>query len=136
MTVDGKTNEFRLSGGETVKLGRVKFYIREIQTSSDDNQTDDDSLENQFIQDDSNPVNSQNNLDQNLRNEEQQYVDLLDQLLLPNEELKVEHLHEELKQDPSKVVKTRESRKTQCYQRLNEDFKYAESDVSFASAKD
>ena len=46
MTVDGKTNEFRLSGGETVKLGRVKFYIREIQTSSDDNQTDDDSLEN------------------------------------------------------------------------------------------
>jgi len=30
MTVEGKTNEFRLTGGETIKLGRVKFRVREI----------------------------------------------------------------------------------------------------------
>ena len=43
LTVDGKTNNFYLTGGETIKLGRVKFTIREIHMSSpgdDDNQTD------------------------------------------------------------------------------------------------
>ena len=30
MTVDSKTNEFKLSGGEMIKLGRVKFLVREI----------------------------------------------------------------------------------------------------------
>jgi hypothetical protein len=52
MTVDNKTNEFRLSGGETIKLGRVKFTIREIHTAKEDeNQTDYDSFENNFLQD-------------------------------------------------------------------------------------
>jgi hypothetical protein len=48
MTIDNRTNEFRLTGGETLKLGRVKFIVREISTSQDDeNQTDfEDSREN------------------------------------------------------------------------------------------
>lgn len=46
MTVDGRTNEYKLSGGEIIKLGRVKFVVREIQTSEDENQTDYDSFEN------------------------------------------------------------------------------------------
>jgi hypothetical protein len=46
MTVDGRTNEFKLTGGETIKLGRVRFVIREIVTSEDENQTDYDSFEN------------------------------------------------------------------------------------------
>ena len=37
MTVDGRTNEFKLTGGEIIKLGRVKFIVREIQTSEDEN---------------------------------------------------------------------------------------------------
>ena len=37
MTVDGKTNDFKLSEGETVKLGRVKFFIREMSITSDEN---------------------------------------------------------------------------------------------------
>jgi hypothetical protein len=37
LTVDSKTNEFRLAGGETIKLGRVKFTVKEVNTSSDDN---------------------------------------------------------------------------------------------------
>ncbi len=45
MTVEGKTNEFKLTGGETIKLGRVKFTVREIQTQEDENQTDYDSFE-------------------------------------------------------------------------------------------
>lgn len=46
MTVDQKTNEFKLTGGETIKLGRVKFTVREINTKADDeNQTDYDSFE-------------------------------------------------------------------------------------------
>ena len=32
MTIDNKTNEFKLTGGETIKLGRVKFIVREICT--------------------------------------------------------------------------------------------------------
>lgn len=46
MTVDGRTNEYKLTGGEIIKLGRVKFVVREIQTSEDENQTDDDSFDN------------------------------------------------------------------------------------------
>lgn len=50
MTVEGQTNSFKLSGGETIKLGRVKFTVREIQTSRDDeNQTEDDSFEAKAI---------------------------------------------------------------------------------------
>ena len=30
LTIDAKTNEFKLTGGETIKLGRVKFIVREI----------------------------------------------------------------------------------------------------------
>jgi len=45
MTIDGKTNNFRLTGGETIKLGRVKFTVREIHTTEDENQTDYDSFE-------------------------------------------------------------------------------------------
>jgi hypothetical protein len=37
MTVDGKTNEFKLTGGETIKVGRVRFMIREIVTSEEEN---------------------------------------------------------------------------------------------------
>jgi hypothetical protein len=37
MTIDGKTNEFKLTGGETIKLGRVKFTVREIMTQEDEN---------------------------------------------------------------------------------------------------
>ncbi len=29
-TVNDKTNEFHLTGGETLKLGRVKFVVKEI----------------------------------------------------------------------------------------------------------
>lgn len=32
MTVDNKTNEFKLTGGETIKIGRVKFTVREVHT--------------------------------------------------------------------------------------------------------
>ena len=56
MTVDNKTNEFKLSGGETIKLGRVKFIIREIATQSDENQTDYDSFENNQLAEDFNPA--------------------------------------------------------------------------------
>lgn len=45
MTIDGKTNAFKLTGGESIKLGRVKFTIREIATAEDENQTDYDSFE-------------------------------------------------------------------------------------------
>ena len=45
MTVDGKTNQFKLTGGETIKLGRVKFTVKEIQTAEDENKTDFDSQE-------------------------------------------------------------------------------------------
>lgn len=51
LTVDSKNNEFRLTGGETIKLGRVKFIIRDINTSDDDHQTDYDSFENNFLMD-------------------------------------------------------------------------------------
>jgi hypothetical protein len=54
MTVDGRTNEFKLSGGEIIKLGRVKFIVREIQTSEDENQTDYDSFEHNMQQDEHN----------------------------------------------------------------------------------
>lgn len=37
MTVDGKTNNFRLTGGETIKLGRVKLTIREVHVGDDEN---------------------------------------------------------------------------------------------------
>ena len=37
MTVDNKTNEFKITGGETIKIGRVKFIVREIQTLDDEN---------------------------------------------------------------------------------------------------
>jgi hypothetical protein len=37
MTIDNKTNEFKLTGGETIKIGRVKFTVREIQTQEDEN---------------------------------------------------------------------------------------------------
>lgn len=53
MTIDGKTNEFKLTGGETIKLGRVKFIVREIQTADDENKTDYDSFENNFFGDES-----------------------------------------------------------------------------------
>ena len=46
MTIDNKTNEFKLTGGEIIKLGRVKFIVREVQTHDDENQTDYDSFEN------------------------------------------------------------------------------------------
>jgi hypothetical protein len=45
MTIDTKTNQFKLTGGETIKLGRVKFTIREIASAEDENQTDFDSFE-------------------------------------------------------------------------------------------
>ena len=45
MTIDSNTNEFKLTVGETIKLGRVKFIVREINTHDDENQTDyDDSI--------------------------------------------------------------------------------------------
>ena len=37
MTVDGRNNEFRITGGETIKIGRVRFIIREVVTSEDEN---------------------------------------------------------------------------------------------------
>jgi hypothetical protein len=37
MTIDNKNNEFRLTGGETLKLGRVKFIVREVETAEDEN---------------------------------------------------------------------------------------------------
>jgi len=40
MTVENKTNHFKLSGGETIKLGRVKLTVREIHLGEDENQTD------------------------------------------------------------------------------------------------
>jgi hypothetical protein len=46
MTIENKTNEFRITGGETLKLGRVKFTVREIVVSDDENKTDYDSFEN------------------------------------------------------------------------------------------
>ncbi len=50
MTINGKTNQFRLTGGETIKLGRVKFVVREIQIADDENKTDlDDSFEDVFV---------------------------------------------------------------------------------------
>lgn len=53
MTVEGRTNDFKLEGGETIKLGRVKFTVRELVTSSadDENQTDYDSFENHLPED-------------------------------------------------------------------------------------
>ena len=45
MTIGTKSNEFRVEGGETIKIGRVKFIVKEIETSKDDNQTDFDSFE-------------------------------------------------------------------------------------------
>lgn len=48
MTVDNKTNEFKITGGETIKIGRVKFIVREIQTQDDENQTNYDSCENEL----------------------------------------------------------------------------------------
>ena len=53
LTVDGKTNEFKLTGGETIKLGRVKFKVRELQTSDDENKTDYDSFENNLLDEES-----------------------------------------------------------------------------------
>lgn len=55
MQVDGKTNEFKLTGSETIKLGRVKLIVREINTSVDENKTDFDSFENNQEQEDNNP---------------------------------------------------------------------------------
>jgi hypothetical protein len=46
MTIETKTNEFKITGGETIKLGRVKFTVREIVVSDDENKTDYDSFEN------------------------------------------------------------------------------------------
>jgi hypothetical protein len=46
MTIENKTNEFRITGGETLKLGRVKFTVREIVVSDDENKTDYDSFDN------------------------------------------------------------------------------------------
>lgn len=46
MTIENKTNEFRISEGETIKLGRVKFTVREMVVSDDENKTDYDSFEN------------------------------------------------------------------------------------------
>lgn len=40
MTIDGRTNEYRLIGGETIKIGRVKFRVREIVISEDETKTD------------------------------------------------------------------------------------------------
>ena len=37
MTVENKTNHFKLSGGETIKLGRVKLTVREIHLGEDEN---------------------------------------------------------------------------------------------------
>ena len=51
LTVDQKTNEFRITSGETIKLGRVKFIVREINTCDDEYQTDYDSFENNFLMD-------------------------------------------------------------------------------------
>jgi hypothetical protein len=51
MTVDGRTNEYRVTGGETIKIGRVKFIVREICTADDDNQTDYDSCESDQLRD-------------------------------------------------------------------------------------
>jgi len=55
MTIDGKTNQFRLSGGETIKLGRVKFTVREISTAEDENKTDYDSQEEVSLNPEENP---------------------------------------------------------------------------------
>lgn len=54
MTIDGHTNEYRLSReypGETIKIGRVKFRVREICMKGegdnyDENNTDINSQEN------------------------------------------------------------------------------------------
>ncbi len=40
MSVDSITNSFKIAGGETIKLGRVKFLVKEICTSDDENKTD------------------------------------------------------------------------------------------------
>lgn len=61
MQVDGKNNEFKLSGTETIKIGRVKLTIREINTSVDENKTDFDSFENNIQQE---QMNIDSNIDQ------------------------------------------------------------------------
>ena len=47
LSIDGKANEYRLSsgGGEIVKVGRVKFRVREISVAEDDNKTDFNSID-------------------------------------------------------------------------------------------
>lgn len=41
MEVDSKSNQFHLKGGETLKLGRVKFIVKEVNlTSDEDNLTE------------------------------------------------------------------------------------------------
>lgn len=42
LSIQNRTNEYQLKGGETIKLGRVKFTVREVSVSNveDDNQTD------------------------------------------------------------------------------------------------
>ena len=36
MTIDGKNNEFQVKGGETIKLGRVKFMVKEVNMNCDE----------------------------------------------------------------------------------------------------
>lgn len=47
LSIDGKANEYKLSsgGGEIVKVGRVKFRVREISVAEDDNKTDFNSID-------------------------------------------------------------------------------------------
>lgn len=47
MTINGKTNEFKLIGGETIKIGRVKLLVKEIVTHEEENQTEYDSFDNE-----------------------------------------------------------------------------------------
>jgi len=40
-----EAQEFSLKGGETLKIGRVKFFVKEVSVSEDEIRTEDDSFE-------------------------------------------------------------------------------------------
>lgn len=64
MTVDGRTNEYKLSKtdcGETFKIGRVKFRVREISVCEDENKTDINSMDEELERGED-PINNSNNL--------------------------------------------------------------------------
>eukprot|EP00350_Pseudokeronopsis_sp_OXSARD2_P000044 CAMPEP_0170554128 /NCGR_PEP_ID=MMETSP0211-20121228/12009_1 /TAXON_ID=311385 /ORGANISM="Pseudokeronopsis sp., Strain OXSARD2" /LENGTH=123 /DNA_ID=CAMNT_0010863001 /DNA_START=301 /DNA_END=672 /DNA_ORIENTATION=+ len=63
MTIDGKNNKHYLSGGETIKLGRVRFIIKEINCGEDENKTEDGSILNlDDLEDNENDLTNNQNI--------------------------------------------------------------------------